>query len=150
MQHHQQYLSSNDKTMEQLEAELKEFFTTNAQGRSESWARNVIRSFAWKEQSNDIAQSAEADRTAYKIQLPKELSYLSDRVIDIITRWPARFNSNHEALSVLEEEVKELRDEVYQKEDNVSRSKIYEEAADIASVAIRIMIEARSERFLNR
>lgn len=60
--------------------------------------------------------------------------------------YPEPFNSHHEAQAVLEEEVLELRDEMYwgQKKHNngaTHKQHIRNEAKQVAAMALRIMVE---------
>ncbi len=61
------------------------------------------------------------------------------QIQEVKEKHPDNYNSYHEGYSVLLEECDELWDEV--KKNNVDPVRIYEEAKDIACVAIRIMFE---------
>ena len=56
-------------------------------------------------------------------------------------KYPDRFHSAHEALAVLEEEVHELRTEVYKKEAVRDPDAMRYEAIQVATVALRIASE---------
>lgn len=56
------------------------------------------------------------------------------------------FNSAHEGLAVLEEEVKELRDWVYTNQKRRDIEKMKQEAKQVAAMAIRFYIEVCNEK----
>lgn len=130
-----------EKTIPQLIEELREFFTTNAQGKQESFATMEIDKFVWNEQHRRRIYISERAREGYNILLPKTLAHMSDKIKGIIEKWPNPYASYHEGLGVLLEEVDELSKEVFKKETAQSADLIYKEASDVAAVALRIMIE---------
>lgn len=58
---------------------------------------------------------------------------------EAIREHPEPFHSNHEGFAVLLEEVDELKAEVWQRQPNSYRLRA--EAADVAAVALRFMVE---------
>lgn len=65
-------------------------------------------------------------------------------VNNAVKTWPA-FNSAHEGLAVLEEEVKELRDHVYTKQKNRDLEAMQKEAIQVAAMAVRFADEVCGE-----
>ncbi len=55
------------------------------------------------------------------------------------SRFPL-FHSAHEGLAVLQEEVKELRDEVYLKHSKRSAARLQKEAIQVAAMAIKLVV----------
>jgi hypothetical protein len=72
------------------------------------------------------------------------LNDTKELVIKIENRF-GKFNSLHEGMSVLYEEVEELWDICKQKQESRDLSKVYTEASDIAPVACRIAIDISKE-----
>jgi hypothetical protein len=131
-------------TWEQIQAELKEFYTTNSMNRASSFDKRLIEQFAFQMSNDRQILKHDAILRAYDKLLPSILSTLDHNVKMIIRKW-APFNSDHEGMGVLQEEVDELWDEVRKKEHDRNPAFIQREAYDIAAVAIRIIIENSPE-----
>ncbi|HSR79066.1 MAG TPA: hypothetical protein VLN57_21010 [Xanthobacteraceae bacterium] len=63
---------------------------------------------------------------------------------DAMRRWPP-YNSAHEGLGVLLEEVKELQDHVFMKQADRDLDAMYKEAIQVAAVALRFAAELCTE-----
>lgn len=82
-------------------------------------------------------EDAEQDLTAAIFQLREELQRA-------MKNWPA-FNSAHEGLAVLEEEVCELKRWVYTNQRKRELSQMRKEAIQVAAMALRFALEVCSE-----
>jgi len=65
-------------------------------------------------------------------------------LVSAMKNWP-KFNSAHEGLAVLEEEVKELRDHVYTNQKKRDIQLMKNEAIHVAAMAMRFAIEVCNE-----
>ena len=66
------------------------------------------------------------------------------RELDHAVMMNGLFRSAHEFLGVLDEEVWEVKQEIYKQRDKYNMSKMYEEAIQVAAVALRFADEIRS------
>lgn len=134
------------KSFQLLQEELREYYTTNAQGKPDFWAREAIQDYMHETLMQSDRDTKQYERDEFEKKLPQALAFLSRKVVSIITKWPVKFASPHEAFAVLNEEVEELWREVQKKESNQNYEAIMSEAADIAAVAIRILVQYDSDR----
>lgn len=75
----------------------------------------------------------------YQHMAAQAASDISDELFTAKEKYPANFNSLHEGYAVLKEEVDELWDEIKKKHPN--KADVYNEAKQVAAMAIRIMVE---------
>lgn len=66
------------------------------------------------------------------------------REVDHAVKLYGEFNSAHEAMSVIDEEVFELRMEIYKKRDQRNESDMYTEAIQIAACALKFADSLRN------
>lgn len=134
------------KSFEILQEELREFYTTNAQGKHPFWAREAIQYYMHETLMQSDQDTKQYEREEFEKKLPQTLAFLSRKVIGIIDKRPTHFNSPHEAYAVLLEEVDGLWQEVKKNESAHDYKKIMQETADIAAVAIRMLVQFNNSR----
>ena len=79
-----------------------------------------------------------------KIEIEKLLNDIYTEVKEAKEKYPT-YNSAHEGYGLLLEEVDELKEEVFLKQDQRSIARMKKEAIQIAAVALRIALEVCNE-----
>ncbi len=132
-------------TLNELEAELKQFYGGNPLNKSEHYPMQIM--LQWqRDEEIQFHKSKEAQLIKeFNASLPSVLSILNDKVKSIKERFPLNFNSEHEMYGVLIEEVEELFHEIKINEDSRDLKKIRWEAMDVAAVCIRYIVEQRAK-----
>lgn len=72
--------------------------------------------------------------------IARALVLVQEELRTALSRFPA-FNSAHEGLAVLMEELEELKAEVFRQPQDRSIARMYQEAIQVAAMAIRFMVD---------